>query len=65
MRYSGGQKKFEEVQYRDKLKNEYCISKNIPLLRLTYKDNDSEIKSKILDFLQIKESVIVKFLNFK
>ena len=57
---------FIELQYRDKLKSEYCEKNNISLLRLTYKDNtEKKIKSKILDFLQIKESnIITKFFNF-
>ena len=57
---------FIDLQYRDKLKTEYCEKNNIPLLRLTYKDNTkNKIKSKILDFLEIKESnIITKFLKF-
>lgn len=55
---------FKEIQYRDKLKNEYCKKNNIPLLRLTYKDKDKDIKPLILEFLQIKESLITKFSNF-
>ena len=51
-------------QRRDKIKNEYCISNNIPLLRLTYKDSDADVKSKIIDFLGIKESFIVKFTDY-
>ena len=63
--YWGDEKAFKELQLKDKLKNEYCISNNIPLLRLTYKDSDSDVKSKILNFLQIKEShFITKFSKF-
>jgi len=61
----GGEITFEKCKKNDKLKNEYCISNNIPLLRLTYKDSDSDVKSKILNFLQIKESrFITKFFEF-
>jgi hypothetical protein len=63
--YWGDEKAFKELQLKDKLKNEYCISNNIPLLRLTYKDSDVDVKSKILNFLQIKESYfITKFSEF-
>jgi len=62
--YWGDEQAFKELQYRDKLKNEYCISNNIPLLRLTYKDSDADVKSKIIDFLGIKESFIVKFTDY-
>lgn len=63
--YWGGEEAFKILQYRDKLKNEYCIKNNIPLLRLTYKNSDKELKSKILNFLQIKESkIITKFSQF-
>lgn len=61
----GGNDKFKELQLKDKLKNEYCISNNIPLLRLTYKDSDADVKTKVLNFLQIKESYfITKFSGF-
>jgi hypothetical protein len=62
--YWGDEQAFKELQFRDNLKNEYCIKNNIPFLRLTYKDNGSDIKNKILSFLGINESII-KFSEFK
>jgi hypothetical protein len=62
----GTEENFNDIQLRDKLKTEYCLTNDIPLLRLTYKDNDEDIKSKILNFLQIKESrIITNFSLFK
>ena len=61
----GGEKLFKELQLKDKLKNKYCVLNNIPLLRLSYKDSDDSIKSKILEFLSIKESMIIRFSQFK
>jgi lactam utilization protein B len=29
---------FKKLQYHDTLKNQYCIEKNIPLLRINYKE---------------------------
>ena len=55
---------FEKLKLRDKLKTEYCILNNIPLLRLTYKDSDIDVKKKVLKFLGIKESHIIKFSKF-
>lgn len=60
----GGEESFINTQLKDKLKNEYCITNNIPLLRLNPRDNTISIKSKILYFLQIKESMIINFSNF-
>lgn len=31
---------FKKVQYRDSLKNQYCIKNNINLLRISYKEFD-------------------------
>lgn len=44
--------KFEEVCYRDKIKNKYCIQNNIPLYRIPYFELD-EIET-IQDILQDK-----------
>ena len=61
----GDEEAFKNLQIRDKLKDEYCKKNSIPFLRLTYKDNELDIKSKILDFLNIKESyIITKFNKF-
>ena len=62
--YWGGDDSFKLIQQRDNLKKEYCKLNNIPLLRLTYKDSDAEVREKVLRFLQIKESMITKFSNF-
>ena len=35
----GGQKEFEKIQKRDKIKTEYCITNNIRLIRIKYNDN--------------------------
>ncbi len=61
----GGDELFKELQLKDKLKNEYCKKHNISLLRLTYKDSDDSVRSKILHFLGIKEKLIIKFSEFK
>lgn len=39
--YYGGQKEFELVQKRDKIKNNYCKNKNINLIRINYKEDIS------------------------
>ena len=31
---------FKKVQQRDKIKNEYCVKKNIPLIRIPYTHYD-------------------------
>ena len=43
----GGEKSYCENIKRDKIKNEYCINNNIPLLRKHYSLSDKEIKEKI------------------
>ena len=60
----GGEEAFITTQLKDKLKTEYCITNNIPLLRLNPRDNAISIREKIIDFLQIKESMITKFYYF-
>jgi len=64
MYFGKDEKFFHELQIRDKLKNVYCLKNNIPLLRLSYKDNDEQIKYKILNFLNIRENKIIKKFNF-
>jgi len=56
-------KVFRDIQIRDRLKNDYCKNNKILFLRLSYKDKDFDIKSKILSFLEINES-IVKISDF-
>jgi very-short-patch-repair endonuclease len=37
--YWGGEKEFEKIQKRDKIKTQYCRDNNINLLRIKYSDN--------------------------
>lgn len=37
--YWGGEKYFEEIQIKDKIKNEYCKNSNINLIRIRYDEN--------------------------
>ena len=45
----GGKEEFEKRKIRDKLKKEYCVKNNIPLL-IIYPDDD--INKKINNFLE-------------
>jgi len=38
--FFGGKEKFEEIKKNDKLKNHFCKSNNIPLLRIKYNEYD-------------------------
>lgn len=40
LKHWGGQKKFELVKKRDEIKTNYCLKNNIPLLRISSKDNE-------------------------
>ena len=40
--YFGGDKEFEYIKYKDNIKNNYCLSNNIKLFRISYMDNDVE-----------------------
>lgn len=53
----GGQKTLEETQKRDKCKNQYCLEKNIPLLRLPYTLSEEEMRNKIVSAINNCESV--------
>jgi len=46
--YWGGEKEFEKIKIRDKIKTEYCITNNITLLRIKYDDNISNILNDFL-----------------
>lgn len=48
--FFGGQKGFEEIKKRDTIKNMYCKSNNIPLLRLPYTLSTEEIKQQIYEY---------------
>lgn len=46
--FFGGEEKFKRQQLHDKIKNEYCKSKDIPLLRISFNQN---IEEKLDNFL--------------
>lgn len=48
--YFGGETQFQRRKENDKIKDFYCVSHGIPILRLPYTLSDSEIKSKISRF---------------
>lgn len=43
----GGDKKYANQKYHDEIKNKFSIDSGIPLLRLSYKDTDDDISTKI------------------
>lgn len=47
----GGKEKFITIQENDNIKNNYCKSNNITLLRLPYTYTEDDIKDKILNIL--------------
>ena len=47
--YYGGINKYKDVIKKDSIKNAYCETHNIPLLRIKY--NDTNIENKIYNFL--------------
>ena len=48
--FFGGQKGFEATKKRDMIKNSYCKSNHIPLLRLPYTLSTEEIKQQIYEY---------------
>jgi hypothetical protein len=48
IKFFGGQKGFNYLQSRDKVKEQYCLDNNIKLLVISYKD-DIENKLKTLN----------------
>ena len=48
--FFGGQEGFEETKRRDAIKNAYCKSNDIPLLRLPYTLSTKEIKQQIYEY---------------
>ena len=46
----GGEDAFKETQKRDEIKNTYCQTHNIPLLRIPYTFSSEEIKQKIYEY---------------
>lgn len=47
----GGVSAFESCIQRDRIKDEFCINHNIPLLRLPYTLTDDKIKEKIINII--------------
>lgn len=47
--FFGGKPALEEVKKRDKIKTDYCDSKNIKLLRFNYKNTNDEIYKQIIN----------------
>jgi len=54
--YWGGERGFEEQQYKDKLKNNYCLSHSIRLVRIPYTEYDNLTFSYIQDILDKKDN---------
>jgi hypothetical protein len=48
-KYHKSYRDFEQSLYRDELKDEYCLYNNIPLLRISYKE-ENKIEEKIRNF---------------
>lgn len=48
--YFGGEESLSAIQIRDEIKNNYCIRKNIPLLRIDYKQID-DIPYIVVNFI--------------
>lgn len=49
--FLGGDEAYELTGIRDKIKDDYCTSNNIPLIRFSYTQTDEEIKTHILNIL--------------
>lgn len=47
-------KEFDEIKYRDTLKDEYCEKNNLKLYRINYKENEIEALKKILSSTTIE-----------
>lgn len=54
--YWGGERGFEEQQYKDKLKNNYCLSHSIRLVRIPYTEYDNLTFPYIQDILDKKDN---------
>ena len=48
--YFGGVDEFQKIKERDKIKNTYCSTHNIPLLRLSYTLSFKEIKKQLHEY---------------
>jgi hypothetical protein len=51
--YFGGDVAFEKIQIRDKIKDEYCLTNNIRLVRIRY-DEMNDIDSILDKELQVE-----------
>ena len=51
VKYFGGVLAFENQKIRDDIKNEYCIKKNINILRIPYTESEYNINKMILDII--------------
>ena len=49
--FFGGEKDFKIAKKRDAIKDQYCLDKNIPLLRLPYYLSEEEIRTKIINVI--------------
>lgn len=49
--YFGGEGAFKEIVVRDSIKNQYCKSNNIRLLRIEYTLNKNDIQQQIIDYI--------------
>ena len=59
------EKDLENVKRRDKIKNNYCKEKNIPLIRITYREY-SNIETKVkeaIDWIQQQNTQIESSLG--
>lgn len=45
----GGQESYDLIKLKDGIKTDYCLKKNIPLVRITYKDNIEERLKTLFD----------------
>jgi hypothetical protein len=57
--FFGGTESFIETLKRDKIKNNYCISNNIPLLRFKYTLTTEQIENKIIKKINNKYNLSV------
>lgn len=49
--YFGGEEEFAKLNLRDKIKTDYCLSNNIPLLRIGYNEDVNQSLDKFLQTL--------------
>lgn len=54
MNYYGGKEKFHKRQINDRIKQEYCLQNDIPLLIIRYDENPIE---KIQEYMQTQEEI--------